>query len=316
MGLWRANVGERKLGWDSPVPGPVHPAFVPIAEPSGLGWLTGFDELMCRCGLISNGAPEFDAAGQLVYPIHGRIANLPSSEVELLVDDTAGKISVRGVVEEARFHLGRLRLHATISTTFDSTSLSWHDQVVNLGGTATEIQMMYHTNIGHPQLDGGSQLMAPVNVITPWVGNPADVETASWPLYQPPQPGRPQQCYYFTLLGDADNNTQILLKHSTGDSGVGMRFNTQLPCFTQWKNEVARSDGYVTGLEPGINFPNQRSYEARHGRVVRLEPDATWEANVTLDWHLDASTVASAEDAITRLQGSHKPIIAGPSPES
>ena len=60
MGIWKAWMDGFELGWKSPVRGPVHPAFVPIGEPSGLGWLSGFDELMCRCGLHSNGAPDFD----------------------------------------------------------------------------------------------------------------------------------------------------------------------------------------------------------------------------------------------------------------
>ena len=38
-----------------------------MGEPSGLGWLDGFDELLVRCGLESNGAPEFDADGRVVY---------------------------------------------------------------------------------------------------------------------------------------------------------------------------------------------------------------------------------------------------------
>ena len=65
MGLWKAHQAGETLGWDSPTCGPVHPSFVPLMEPGGLGWLDGFDELLARCGLESNGAPEFDAAGRL-----------------------------------------------------------------------------------------------------------------------------------------------------------------------------------------------------------------------------------------------------------
>ncbi|NOY28743.1 MAG: DUF4432 family protein [Planctomycetes bacterium] len=83
MGIWRAELpdGER-LGWKSPVHGPVHPKFVPLTDPSGLGWLDGFDELVVRCGLESNGGPAFDEEnGRLVYPLHGRIANRPAHHV-------------------------------------------------------------------------------------------------------------------------------------------------------------------------------------------------------------------------------------------
>ena len=33
------DCGDVQLGWKSPVKGPVHPAFVPLWEPSGIGWL-------------------------------------------------------------------------------------------------------------------------------------------------------------------------------------------------------------------------------------------------------------------------------------
>ncbi|HMC12709.1 MAG TPA: DUF4432 family protein, partial [Pirellulaceae bacterium] len=64
MGIWRvlpADDRELKIvGWKSPNRGPVHPSFVDLGEPSGLGWLDGFDEFVVRCGLESNGAPDFD----------------------------------------------------------------------------------------------------------------------------------------------------------------------------------------------------------------------------------------------------------------
>ena len=52
MGIWQATANKTEtIGWQSPVRGPVHPKFVDLGEPSGLGWLDGFDELFCRCGL-------------------------------------------------------------------------------------------------------------------------------------------------------------------------------------------------------------------------------------------------------------------------
>ena len=57
MSIWRASCGEEIIQWQSPIRGPVHPSFVPVSEPSGIGWLDGFDELLVRCGLESNGAP-------------------------------------------------------------------------------------------------------------------------------------------------------------------------------------------------------------------------------------------------------------------
>src|SRR5438046_2587173 len=76
MGIHRVAVkGDQEvptIGWKSPVRGPVHPSLVNLGEPSGLGWLDGFDEFLVRCGLESNGAPDFDSkTGRLTYPLHG-----------------------------------------------------------------------------------------------------------------------------------------------------------------------------------------------------------------------------------------------------
>ena len=65
MGLWRGEYHGLALGWRSPVNGPVHPKHVNVSEFNGLGWLAGFDELLVRCGLSSNGPPGDDKGTRL-----------------------------------------------------------------------------------------------------------------------------------------------------------------------------------------------------------------------------------------------------------
>ena len=48
MGIWDAHLGEQRIGWNSPVKAPVHPSFINAKSRNGLGWLDGFNELMCR----------------------------------------------------------------------------------------------------------------------------------------------------------------------------------------------------------------------------------------------------------------------------
>ena len=115
MGLWRAWLGDMELGWRSPIYGPVHPDRVPIAESSGLGWLDGFDELMCRCGLESNGAPEFDPQGKVLWPLHGRVANLPAHKVELEIDGDTGEIVLARFGTRVAVSLSEARTHHGIS---------------------------------------------------------------------------------------------------------------------------------------------------------------------------------------------------------
>ncbi len=304
MGIWRAELPDGSLlGWQSPVRGPVHPKFVPLTESSGFGWLEGFDELVVRCGLESNGGPAFDKNGRLAYPLHGRIANRPAQQVSIILDDSAGTITVRGVVDETRFHFQKIQLVASVTMAVGSTSFTFDDEVKNVGGTPAEMQMLYHINFGEPMLGDGAQLVAPVREVAPHDPE-ATAHIDTWNNYGPPTTGSPEQCFFFDLLSDKNNLTQVLLKNAENNAGAAVRFNTkQLPHFTLWKNMVASADGYVTGLEPATNFPNPRPFEQEQGRVVKLAAGETWSTQVTVDWLTSAEEVATSEQAVRKLQG-------------
>jgi hypothetical protein len=310
MGVWKGWLGDLEVGWKSPVRGPVHPRFVPIAEPSGLGWLDGFDELLVRCGLDSNGAPEFDAkTGRLAYPLHGKIANKPAHFVEVLIDDDSGEIKVVGVVDEIRFHFAKMRMKTTITTKVGEPGFRVLDEVTNLSASRGEMQLLYHINFGRPILDPGARLVAPVKVMAPSTSHTAK-HIATWDTYSAEQLGFGEQVYLFELLADNDGQSQILLKNAGGSQGVSLRFPIrQLPCFTLWKDTGTTEDGYVTGLEPGTNYPNARTFEQEQGRVVKLSPRETKRFEVALAVHDNAESVAAAEQAIVNIQGNTQPQI-------
>jgi galactose mutarotase-like enzyme len=309
MGIWRAWHGETELGWKSPRKGPVNPKFVNLAEPGGLGWLSGFDELLCRCGLESNGAPDVNEDGKLVYPLHGSIANLPAHHVELSVDGGSGEISVTGIVDEARLYHNKMRLKSTVTTTVGHPGLWILDEVTNLSAEPGELQLLYHINFGLPLLDPGSKVVAPLKTLVPRDERAAK-SSAKWSEYGNEEPGFTEQVYFMDLAGDEDGNTQTLLRNAHGNQGVSLQFNKkQLPCFTLWKSTQAAADGYVTGLEPGINFPNPKSFEKEQGRVAQLKGGATLKFEVGIEFHPDEDSVSQAEQAIDRIQGETKPRV-------
>jgi hypothetical protein len=309
MGIWKAWIGGEEIGWRSPVRGPVHPMFVPIAEPSGLGWLDGFDELLVRCGLESNGAPEFDTQGRVKYPVHGRIANRPAHRVEVSIDGETGEITVVGEVEETRFHFLKLRMTSSITTKVGEPGFRLRDEILNLSQSPATMQMLYHVNFGRPLLDAGATVLAPAKIIVPRTPHAAE-GIRTWDSYAAEQPGFAEQVYFLELLGNADGSTEVLLKNAHATRGVGLRFNSrQLPCFTIWKNTTSTEDGYVTGLEPGTNFPNPRSFEEQHGRVVKLPPGGKTAFDLQLVAHRDEQAVAAAEKAIQELQRGTSPRI-------
>ncbi|MBX7072521.1 MAG: aldose 1-epimerase family protein [Pirellulales bacterium] len=309
MGLWRAELGSLKLGWNSPAKGPVNPAYVPLWEPSGLGWLAGFDELMCRCGLESNGGPVHGDDGQLKYPLHGKIANTPAHTVSVSVDREAGEIVVEGIVDEARIYHPKLRLISQVRTRIDSPSLTIVDRVINLSAEPAELQLLYHTNFGQPLLDEGARVVAPAKTVVPQTPRAAE-GYKTWDSYAGETPGFTEQVYFLELLADANDQTEALLRNAHGNHGVSLRFTRkQLPYFTLWKSTQATEDGYVTGLEPAINLPNDRVYEGKHGRVTKLAPHEERTYQMEIVAHGDAEAVAQAEERIRKLQGSAKPIV-------
>jgi hypothetical protein len=315
MGIWRVRRGDKTLGWKSPVRGPVHPSFVPLFDPSGLGWLEGFDELLCRCGLESNGAPDFDAGtGKLLYPLHGRIANLPAHHVELIVDEAAGHISLRGVVDETRFHFHALRLTSTLTTAIGSNEFSWSDEVQNIGGRDAAMQMLYHFNVGQPLLQPSARITAPAGTVAPWTQVAARAGTDRWNIMPPPLPGSAEQGYLVDLLADNDGNARVLLSSLTDGEAVCLRYSKKaLPCFTLWRNTPAEADGYVMGLEPATNTPNPHRFEKQHGRVVKLRSGETWRGEVTATWHFDPQSIAYEEATLRAIQNCRQPEIL-PSP--
>ena len=309
MSIWRAAIDGDTIGWGSPVRGPVHPKFVDLGEPSGLGWLDGFDELMVRCGLESNGAPEFDENGTLLYTLHGRIGNKPAQHVSVHIDEEEELITVRGVVEETRFHFLKVRLVTELRTRFGESAFHIHDRVENISASPAAIQMLYHTNFGQPLLDAGAQLVAPLQTVVPRNDHAAG-GIATWNSYSATEAGYEEQVYFLELLADADGATRMMLKNAHGTRGVSLQYNiSTLPCFTVWKNTTASEDGCVTGLEPGTNYPNPRTFEGEQGRVAELAAGGHVDFEFGMAFQQSAEEVQSVEQVIQGLQGNHEPKI-------
>ncbi len=316
MGIWKASLGQVRLGWNSPVKGPVHPAFVHLDEPSGIGWLDGFDEMLVRCGLESNGAPEFSDDGTLRYGLHGKIANIPAHKVELTIDGDSGEITVVGVVDEARLFGNKSRMVSTVTTQVGRPGMTVSDQITNISAEESELELLYHVNFGPPLLNPGSKVVLPAAMVAPRDAVAAE-NVPEWDTYGKETPGSAEVVFFLDLLADAEGRTQTLLRNAAGDQGVSLKFNkNQLPHFTLWKNRQAQPDGYVTGLEPGINFPNVKSFEKHNGRVAMLAPGESRTFDVTIEAYPDANSVKAAEQAVAKLQQGNVPKVREqPNPE-
>ena len=302
MGIWQIEASGLRYGWKSPVDGPVHPCLVPIHDPDGLGWLEGFDELVVRCGLESNGAPENGPGGSLRYPLHGRIGNLPAADLRVEVDQQSGRVAVIGDVVETKLFFKRLRLSSRIEFTPGASRIDWVDTVTNELATPTTVQMLYHINVGAPVLSAGAQVIAPIEQLIPKDDLSAS-EIERWDEIGPPQSGYQERVYFAKLAADSAGQTAVLLRAADGDAGLGLRIDTQtLPYFILWKNTAALEDGYVVGLEPATNFPNPKSREAEQGRVVSLAGGQSVRFRVGLEPLVGQESVRGFEQQVEQLR--------------
>ncbi len=312
MGVWQAKLGEKRIGWDSPIRNPVHPAFVNAKSRNGLGWLDGFNELMCRCGLSFNGPPghdeEMESPVESDLTLHGKVANIPAHSVEFIAGEN-GEIGVSGVVDETTLFGPQMRLASRITMKPGENAFTVRDQITNLGSASTELEVLYHTNFGSPILEEGAQLTIPASRVVP--NTPRSAEgVQGYRTYLAPTQGYTEQVYFFEPLTDANGKSVALLENQSGDYGVSLEFRKeQLPCFSQWKCTQALQDGYVTGLEPGTNFPNFKPFERAQGRVIDLQPGATYEVELTLAVHASQAEVSTVRDRIAEIQGAGTPEI-------
>jgi hypothetical protein len=320
MGLWKGWYDGNRVGWDSPITdGPVHPSLVNLQAAGGLGWLDGFDELLARCGLENNGAPfeiktknPDGSESNTTFGLHGKIANIPASYVAVHIGgEPPHEIVIEGHVEESRLFGPQIRLETRITTVPGSNVVVVRDEFINLKDQPVEMQILYHWNFGPPFLDAGARFLAPIQSVMPR-DERARQGIADHDLYGGPEPGSTEQVYYYELLARSagDGRTLAMLHNHGADKGVVLRFHKdQLPAFTLWKNTAGLRDGYVTGLEPGTNYPNPRPFEQARKRVVALPVDGHYVAETGLEVLASAEAVANVKAEIARIQSRVTPHV-------
>lgn len=311
MSIWSVDAGEVKLGWQSPVREIVHPQFVNLTARGGLGWLDGFGEWMCRCGLENNGHPGPDtivdntgASATVELTLHGKQAYLPTQELELLIDKAPPyRLTLRARIDERMMHGPKLELNSELSVVPGESRFTIVDEVVNASANAAEFQLLYHTNFGAPLLQDGAQLVAPLARVTPFNATAAQGEIRQFQTFAGPTPGYVEQVYCLFPLAAANGETVVMLRNKAGNHGAAMRYNTQaLPYLTLWKNTAAEDDGYVCGIEPGTNFPHRRQWERQAGRVPKLLGGGSYRVELGVEVLSNAEAVSEVADEVAALQ--------------
>ncbi len=310
MNVLKVEMADIRLGWDSPVKEVVHPQFINLQGRGGLGWLEGFNEWMVRCGMEWAGHPGKDEfinntgdKAEMDLTLHGRVGNIPASEVEVVIDAAAPhRIRIRGRVDERQFYGPKLELWTEISTEPGSNSYRIEDAIHNYSAYEQEFEMIYHANYGPPLLEKGARFVGAVKQITPFNSHAAK-STNAYAEYVAPTPGFVEQVYMIVPFTDPAGRTTVMLRNADASKGITMSYAVeQLPYFTLWKNTTALEEGYVTGLEPGTSSPANRSIERKAGRVPKLKPSETRKFAIDFTILNDKAGIERAAAEIAKLQ--------------
>jgi len=290
------------VGWQSPVPGPVHPSFVPLYRPDGLGWLAGFDEVLARCGLFNVGGPQFNAQHQLVHPLHGDVAYWPCQSAVVYYQPTTEQVVLETTTDIVLFHFHHLTLKSSVRLSVVQPRVEVHDTIVNQGGRSAEVMLLHHWNFGPPVADGGSRLEIPYQEVAPRNAHAA-AAVANWNVLDPSQPGAEETVYFLTPQSDNAGRGHALLVRPDETSGLHMTWDlSTMPYLTLWKNPVARVDGYAVGIEPGTCYPNGRDHESTANRLRHLPPGQSLQVDVAIEGLQSATAVQDAQRVVRGLQ--------------
>lgn len=318
LGIMEAQCDGIRLGWDSPVRGVRHPRHIDLARNGGTGWLDGFNEFIVRCGLQSIGRPGWDdvpvgdgRTQETFLTLHGHIANLPARAVKIrhIGAGTKRHLVVSGRVEETTATGGRLELHAEFSSRVGARGFTLCDTISNRGAKPEEFSVLYHVNVGVPLLGCGARFLAPIRSSAP-LNTTAARHMGTLANYDDPRAGRPEDVFALRLLGDRRGKTLAALLDPAGERAVSLAFSLrELPCMTLWKQLGGAGERYVTGLEPGTNFPQHRSVERRQGRMRTLAPGESHRIRIDCRLHLGVLAVHRLRRRIAALQGRAAPLM-------
>ena len=176
-----------------------HPSYF---EAFSDGWLRSYGGgLLVMGGLRSTGEPEIDNGE--VLPLHGRISNIPASEVcaiETPGTDGVPVYEVSGDVRESKALSHNLVLHRKVRARQGESVIHIEDDIENQGFEDQELMLLYHFNIGHPVVSAGSRLLAHSSSVTP---RDADAEGQPEPYdeYVGPTPYYKDIVYYHSERG-------------------------------------------------------------------------------------------------------------------
>lgn len=240
-------------------------------------WLSNFSGgLVTTCGLSHVGVPEKG------HGIHGKYSNL-TAELESVIqpnlNDEKTSMQITGTIRETSVFGPHLELKRTITAFAGESKIIINDEISNVGNQDAPLMLLYHCNFGWPLVDEGSEIFYDGKVVSRGKDNDNAIfnDQTDYKKCQAPKPehsGFGEACGFITPEQQKDGFCTAGIYNPKLKLAATLKFkNEQLPCLTNWqhwgKNE------YVTGIEPGTNFPIGQAAAREQGKLTTLTPGKT-----------------------------------------
>lgn len=265
LDMWAAHYNGVPLTWLS--------MGSPHAPDFGASWRRQFNGgLLTTCGLRHVGPPETDPATGEQRGLHGLYTRSRAHDLAQrgFWQDEQYILELTATIPQARLSGEQLALTRTVRMVLGDPAITITDRVVNAGGRAAPLMVLYHINLGYPLVRAGAELHTPHHAVYPR-DDEARQGVDTWAVYDAPVPHYDEQVFFHHLKADEPGDTVVML----GQGGFGLEVGwdtSTLPYFTQWKN--TRTKTYVCGLEPGNCIPEGQNAARESGRLATLEPGA------------------------------------------
>ena len=254
----------------------------------GINWLRTFGGgLLTTCGLQHVGGPESDQYGE--RGIHGNISNLPA-QIESIIqpDPSRGKkeMSITGVMKESKIFGPNLELRRTISITLGESEIRIHDEVINKGNTIEPLMILYHINFGYPFIQEGTQIFWEGKWMPRFDGDYPKIFKEGIDFKTCPAPldshlGGGEEVALINPIADKNDKCRCGIFNPKLNLALEIEFyKSQLPYLSNWQH-FGKGE-YVTGLEPGTNWPIGQKQARENQELLFLEPQATKNFEISL----------------------------------
>lgn len=228
--------------------------------------------MLVTCGLDNVGE---HASGDGIYPIHGRISNVPASAfgTRTFWAGEDYRLRASGEMRQTCLYGRNLALQRTVETGLNDRSLTIHDTITNYDAADEPYMLLYHFNFGYPLLQEGTRVEI----------SPADTHGMN-PISNDhrhmtvPVDGCGEELFFHTNLG---SRACGVIWNEQLELGAYIAFDTKnLPNLVEWK--MMKSHDYVLALEPCNTRGVNRTQAVENGNIAVLPAYSSIENHLEL----------------------------------